>query len=77
MCGIVEMDACHVLLKRPWLFDKKKFHDERKNTYKFLKYGHRYILEPMVEVESGGSDNKGNDSINVCSNNFIIMCSTK
>jgi hypothetical protein len=25
LCDIVEMDACHVLLGRPWLFDIKKF----------------------------------------------------
>ena len=34
---IVEMDVYHVLLRIPWLFDKKNFHDGRKNTYEFLK----------------------------------------
>jgi hypothetical protein len=37
LCDIVEMDACHVLLKRPWLFDRKVSHDGRKNTYEFVK----------------------------------------
>jgi hypothetical protein len=62
LCDIVEMDACHVLLRRPWLFDRKFFHDGRKNTYEFLKDGQWYRLEPMVEVESSGSDNKGNET---------------
>jgi hypothetical protein len=55
----VEMDACHVLLGKPWLFDIKVFHDGRKNTYEFLKDGKRYKLEPMVETETCGSDSKG------------------
>jgi hypothetical protein len=49
LCDVVEMDACHVLLKRPWLFDRKVFHDGRENTYEFTKVGQRYRLEPMLE----------------------------
>lgn len=30
------MDACHVLLWRPWEYDRNAHHDERKNTYSFL-----------------------------------------
>jgi len=26
-CDIVPMDACHVLLGRPWLFDRRVMHD--------------------------------------------------
>jgi len=77
LCHIVEMDPCHALLKRPWLFDIKKFHDGRKNTYDFFKDGQRYRLEPMVEIELSGSDNKGNDRKNVCNNSCIMMCSAK
>jgi hypothetical protein len=31
----------------------------------------------MVETELSGSDRKGNDNKNVCSNSHIMMCSTK
>jgi len=37
LCDIIEMDACHVLLKRPCLFDRKVSHEGRKNTYEFVK----------------------------------------
>jgi hypothetical protein len=71
------MDACHVLLGRQWLFNIKKFHDGRKNTYEFLKDGQWYRLDPMVETESSGSDGKRNDSRNVCSSSYIMICSAK
>jgi hypothetical protein len=77
LCDIVEMDSYHVLLKRPWLFDRIFFHDGKKNTYKFLKDGEWYKFEPMVETKLNGSDRKRNDNINVCSNNHVMMCSVK
>lgn len=32
-CEIVNMDACHVLLGRPWQYDRLVHHDGRANTY--------------------------------------------
>ena len=32
-CDIMPMDACRVLLGRPWLFDRSVMHDGRLNTY--------------------------------------------
>jgi len=33
LCDILPMDACHVLLGRPWLFDNTVIHDMHVNTY--------------------------------------------
>ena len=30
---IMHMDVCHILLGRPWKYDRKVVHDGRKNTY--------------------------------------------
>jgi hypothetical protein len=30
MCDVIPMDVCHVLLGRPWKFDKNVIHDGRK-----------------------------------------------
>lgn len=49
LCDVVEMDACHILIVRPWLFDKKGYQDGGANTYEFMKYGQRYKLTPMME----------------------------
>ena len=35
VCDIVPMDACHLLLGRPWQYDRKTKHDGFKNNYFF------------------------------------------
>ncbi|GJX86206.1 RNA-directed DNA polymerase [Tanacetum coccineum] len=45
-CDVVPMDACHVLLGRPWKFDRKTKHDGFKNTYTFEKDGTTIVLVP-------------------------------
>ena len=46
-CDVVPMDACHMLLGRPWQCDQKVIYDGFKNTYTFHKDGHKIILAPM------------------------------
>ena len=46
-CDIIPMDACHVLLGRPWLFDRRVTHDGYLNTYSFSKDGKRITLAPL------------------------------
>ena len=41
------MDACHLLLGRPWLFDRKVMHDGYLNTYTFHKDGRKITLAPL------------------------------
>ena len=35
LCDVVEMDACHVLLGRPWQFDVDATHKGQDNTHTF------------------------------------------
>ena len=37
LCDVIPMDVCHILLGRPWEFDRKVIHDGRKNTYTLEK----------------------------------------
>ena len=46
-CDVVPMDACHLLLGRPWQYDRKVVHDGFKNTYSFEKDGLKIILGPF------------------------------
>lgn len=39
LCDVMPMDVCHILLGRPWQYDKGAMHDGKKNTYKFNKDG--------------------------------------
>jgi len=41
------MDACHVLLGCPWLFDRSVMHDGRLNTYTFTKDHKKITLTPL------------------------------
>src|SRR4051812_7079513 len=40
------MDACHLLLGRPWQFDQRTKHDGYKNTYSFYKNDINIVLGP-------------------------------
>ncbi|CAL8992672.1 unnamed protein product, partial [Prunus brigantina] len=51
-CDVVPMDACHLLLGRPWQYDRKVVHDGFRNTYTFEKDGVKIVLGPM---KSGSS----------------------
>ena len=48
-CDVILMDACHLLLGRPWKFDRKVIHDRGKNTYTFGKDGTKVILFPLKD----------------------------
>nr|GFB20116.1 putative reverse transcriptase domain, zinc finger, CCHC-type, aspartic peptidase domain protein [Tanacetum cinerariifolium] len=41
------MDACHILLGRPWLYDRRVKHDGYRNTYTFKKNGISITLAPL------------------------------
>ena len=43
------MDAYHLLLGRPWQYDKKVIHDGEKNSYTFLKDGTKVVLLPLKD----------------------------
>jgi len=42
------MDACHILLGRPWLYDQKVMHDCYLNTYTLQKKGRKITLAPLA-----------------------------
>ena len=45
------MDVCHILLGRPWQYDRKVVHDGKTNCYKFAKDGIKHTLVPMKEED--------------------------
>ena len=55
-CDVVPMDACHLLLGRPWQFDRNANHDGIKNTYTFWKDGVKVILGPSKNESVSGID---------------------
>ncbi|KAD4889457.1 hypothetical protein E3N88_21530 [Mikania micrantha] len=46
-CDVIPMDACHVLLGRPWQFDRRVIHDGYQNTYSFVFNNRKIVLTPL------------------------------
>ncbi|GJR51812.1 uncharacterized protein Tco_1402333 [Tanacetum coccineum] len=55
-CDIVDMDACHILLGRPWEYDVNAIHKGKENTYSFIINGVKKVLVPLIDK------NKSKDS---------------
>jgi hypothetical protein len=51
LCDVIPMDVCHVLLGRPWQYDRHVVHDGRMNTYTLEKDGKSHTLLPMKDKE--------------------------
>ena len=49
------MDVCHILLGRPWQYDRKVTHDGKTNCYKFTKDGVKHTLVPIKEEDTAES----------------------
>src|SRR5438105_397131 len=46
-CDVVPMQACNILLGRPWQFDTDSMHHGRSNQYSLLQHDKKIILLPM------------------------------
>ena len=47
LCDIMPMDVCHILLGRPWQYDRNARYDGRRNTYELEKDGVKHKLIPL------------------------------
>jgi hypothetical protein len=48
MCDVLDMSACHLLLGRPWQYDRKTTHDGFTNTYTVKHEGKLKDLVPLL-----------------------------
>ena len=51
ICDVLPMDACHVLLGRPWQFDRRSTHEGRSNVYSLWHKGKHHVLQPMLDKD--------------------------
>ena len=47
LCDVIPMDACHLILGRPWQYDRHTMHDGKHNTYISEKDGKNITLAPV------------------------------
>ena len=52
LCDVVLMNVGHLLLGRPWQYDRKVQHDGFQNRYSFLMEGRVIILAPLSPREA-------------------------
>ena len=53
LCDVVPMEATHVLLGRPWQYDRSAIHDGHTNKYVFEFKGQKFTLIPLSPKEVG------------------------
>jgi len=51
LCDVVPMKATHILLGRPWQYDRHVLHDGISNTMSFSFQGRKVILKPLSPKE--------------------------
>ncbi|XP_027155906.1 uncharacterized protein LOC113756423 [Coffea eugenioides] len=51
LCDVVPMQACHILLGRPWQFDKGVTFDGITNKYSFKQGEKRIVLVPLTPIQ--------------------------
>ena len=65
VCDVLPMDACHVLLGRPWQYDRDVVHHGKSNEYVLKDKGKRIVLVPMPLTAMGSSSSKENKKPNL------------
>ena len=56
ICDIIEMVACHVLLSRPWKFDREEMHEGKRNFYSFEMNGKKHSIHPLKGKQEDAND---------------------
>ncbi|XP_020699390.2 uncharacterized protein LOC110111734 [Dendrobium catenatum] len=71
-CDFVDMDACHLILGRPWQFDAGITHDGRTNTYSLEWKGRKLWLLPHSPQAVVKTD-KGKQAVYIISNKALLQ----
>ena len=53
LCDVVPMEACHILLGRPWQFDKKTMHNGLTNEITFTHKEKEVCILSLITFTSG------------------------
>ncbi|KAL5719734.1 hypothetical protein ACHQM5_012479 [Ranunculus cassubicifolius] len=59
LCDVIPMDACHLLLGRPWQFDREVLHNGRQNTYSLVTNKKKITLTPITPTNPQKPTRKG------------------
>jgi len=48
LCDVIPMEACHILLGRPWQFDRKTIHNGHTNEISLLHHSKTFVLHLLT-----------------------------
>ena len=48
LCDVILMEACHILLGRPWQFDRKSIHNGLSNEITLHHMENKFVLHPLT-----------------------------
>ena len=51
VCDVLPMDSSHILLGRPWQYDKRAVHDGFTNRHSFIHRDKKIVLAPLSPQE--------------------------
>lgn len=51
LCDVLPIDACHLLLGRPWQYDREAMYDEKEKIVTFKKDGRTFKIQSLLEDE--------------------------
>ena len=51
LCDVILMEACHILLERPWKFDRKTRHNGHTHEVTFLHNIKKFVLHPLSHTQ--------------------------
>ncbi|KAK8554939.1 hypothetical protein V6N13_016193 [Hibiscus sabdariffa] len=79
LCDVVTMDATHLLLGRPWQYDKKAMHDGFTNRYSFMHAGKKITLAPLTpsQVHEDQASLKRNIDAAKSKKKMVVYASSK
>ena len=72
LCDVVDMDASHVLLGRPWQFDVDTTHKGKENSYSFIWNKRRIIILPN-KPEGNTSKEEGKTMLTISHTSHEFM----
>ena len=49
LCDVMHMDYCHIMLDRPWKYDRYDMHDGRLNQYTLWVNGRKKVFLTLIE----------------------------
>nr|KYP34441.1 hypothetical protein KK1_044600 [Cajanus cajan] len=51
LCDVIPIEACHILLGRPWQFDKHTIHDGLTNKISFIHKDKEIVFNPLTPLK--------------------------